>query len=64
MTEAVRLGLKLFGAPRRESGHEPETVRPEQLQLVAWELLTAKVLKSAHDGPAMDPIAQPELQIK
>ncbi|CCF85575.1 SNF2-related protein [Nitrolancea hollandica] len=39
LAEIVRRGIALFGLPEGDSGVEPDLVRPEDLQLVAWEIL-------------------------
>jgi superfamily II DNA or RNA helicase len=64
MTETVRLSVRLFGPPKRESGAEPETVRAEHLQLVAWELLTTRSAKRLVEGPTLELIAEDEFPIR
>ncbi len=41
LREVVQRGIELFGRPEGEVGAESEVVSPEELQLIAWELLVA-----------------------
>ena len=58
LREGVGRGLILFGRPSGTEEPEPEVVRPEDLQLVAWELLVAA------PGPSKAMVEQPALDLE
>jgi superfamily II DNA or RNA helicase len=58
LMEVVGRGLILFGRPSGTEEPEPEVVRPEDLRLVAWELLVAA------PGPGKATVEQPALDLE
>ncbi|MDE3111511.1 MAG: hypothetical protein KGK34_01055 [Chloroflexota bacterium] len=54
LIDAVRLGLDVLGTPQGSTATEAEEVRPEELRLVAWELLITE--------PRQEPSRQMRLQ--
>jgi hypothetical protein len=56
LMEVVGRGLILFGRPSGTEEPEPEVVRPEDLQLVAWELLVGapRPGKATVEQPALN----------